>query len=144
MAKHVPDLTVLEKERKALGLRSAGLRYAEIAERLGYANASSARKAVFRGLARSAADEADDLRAIEGERLDKLQSAIWTKALRGDLRAIDTIVRLMGHRAKLFGLEMASKHEVTGADGDAIIVEVLPQLLPSMADTDAQADSADG
>uniref|UniRef100_UPI001B80034B hypothetical protein n=1 Tax=Amycolatopsis pretoriensis TaxID=218821 RepID=UPI001B80034B len=40
-------------------------------------------------------------RALELMRLDRLQAAAWPAVLKGDLRAIDTVVRIISTRAKI-------------------------------------------
>lgn len=50
------------------------------------------------------ADTVNDLRIIESERLDQIQLSIMPEVLKGNLKAIDRMIRIMDHRAKLFGL----------------------------------------
>jgi hypothetical protein len=139
----VPAAETIEKERRALGLRRAGITYDEIARQVGYANASGARKAVMRGLKRTLQDDADATRQLEADRLDRLQAGVWNAAAGGDVQALDRVLKIMDRRAKLLGLDVPAKHELTGPGGGGIIVEVLPELLPSMNDSDAQADAPD-
>jgi hypothetical protein len=142
----IPAAETIEKERRALGLRRAGITYDEIARQIGYSNASGARKAVMRALRRTLQDDADATRQLEAERLDRLQAGVWSAAAGGDVQALDRVLKIMDRRAKLLGLDVPAKHELTGPGGGGIVVEVLPELLPSMTDTDAQADAdqADG
>jgi hypothetical protein len=142
----VPAAETIEKERRALGLRRAGITYDEIARQVGYANASGARKAVMRGLKRTLQDDADATRQLEADRLDRLQAGVWNAAAGGDVQALDRVLKIMDRRAKLLGLDVPAKHELTGPGGGGLVIEVLPELLPSMKDNDdeADADQADG
>lgn len=103
-----------ERERalKALALRREGLPYRDIAERLDWKNEASARSAVTRLLTRIEYDEVAEMRAVEGERLDALQRAVWAAAASGDTEAIKTVLAIMARRARLFGLDMPTKVNV--------------------------------
>lgn len=105
-ARPVPDAEQLQREGQALELRRAGLTYDAIAERLGFANKGGAYKAVKRALQRTLQEPADELRALEVDRLDRLQAAIWPKAMRGDTAAVDRVLRIAERRARLLGLDI--------------------------------------
>jgi hypothetical protein len=93
-----------EKRKKALQLRMAGLAYSEIAATIGWADKSSAFKAVKDELARIPRDDAKALMVMELERLDLLQVSLWGAARNGDNFAVDRVIKIMDHRAKLAGL----------------------------------------
>lgn len=129
-------------DAKACELRRDGLTYDAIALQLGLQHRSSARKAVQRGLLAIVQEPAEELRALELERLDVL----WSKAMEimlrkhyvaqmgsvvhlkvGDVRipllddgpnlkAIEVLVKLQERRAKLVGLDSAAKLEVLTVD----------------------------
>ena len=67
-------LEAIEKQRKALELRKAGVGYVAIAKQLGYAGPSSSFKAVNSALKRTLQEPADEVRRLELERLDALLS----------------------------------------------------------------------
>ena len=92
------------KERQALELRTAGVTYTVIAERLGYSNESGAYKAVQRALTSTLQEPADELRTLETQRLDRMLAAVWEDATEGDVRAVDRVLRIIDQRAKLLGL----------------------------------------
>ncbi len=52
------------------------------------------------------------MRAVEGERLDAMQQAVWAAAISGDTDAIKSVLAIMARRARLFGLNMPAKVEV--------------------------------
>ena len=127
---------VTVRRTKLLELRRKGVRYDDQrVEDLGYNSPSAARKDVVRALEAHRAEEAAEIglyRQQENERLDALLEAAWPRATQPspvfdkernvvgeelDMRAVDTVLRLMDRRAKLNGLDMPVKAEVTGADG---------------------------
>jgi hypothetical protein len=110
---------VREREQKAVDLNKAGYTLERIAEQLGYADVSGAWRAIDRYYERIKARADEHKRAVELERLDRLQVAVWNRALKGDDRAIATVLRLMERRAKLLGLDEAIKvqAQVVNYDG---------------------------
>lgn len=103
---------ITDKERQALELRKAGASFDQIAERLGYSDRSGAHRAVSRALQSVLKEPAEELRALEAERLDRLLLAFWNDALDGDVKAADRVLRIMDQRAKLQGLNMPTKIDV--------------------------------
>ncbi|MGB8379640.1 MAG: hypothetical protein WCG47_00100 [Dermatophilaceae bacterium] len=108
----LPQPAERERALKALALRREGLPYRDIAERLDWKNEASARSAVTRLLTRIEYDEVAEMRAVEGERLDAMQRAVWAAAISGDTDAIKSVLAIMARRARLFGLNMPAKVEV--------------------------------
>ena len=45
-----------------------------------------------------------------------MQAALWTRVLKGDTKAADTVLRLMQRRARLAGLE--GSEQTSGSDVD--------------------------
>jgi hypothetical protein len=127
---------VAERRALLLKLRLQGIRFddPQILQ-LGYTSSASARKDLIRTLEVHRDEEAaaaSVYRQQENERLDALLEAAWPRATEPhpvfdkngelvgqelDMRAVDTVLRLMDRRAKLNGLDMPVKAEVTGADG---------------------------
>jgi hypothetical protein len=147
-----------------LKLRRQGVRYDD--ERildLGYASASSARRDLNRALEEHRDEEAAEAsiyRQQENERLDALLEAAWPRATQPhpvfskdgqivgeeiDMRAVDTVLRLMDRRAKLNGLDMPVKAELSGPDGGAIPLGGTLAELNALIDTAGETNSdADG
>jgi hypothetical protein len=92
-----------ERRRRAVELRLAGASYAQIAERLDYADASGPFRAVARSLSLGEGT-ADQLRELELARLDRLQEGVWPKAVAGRLQAVDAVLAIMRRRSRLLGL----------------------------------------
>ena len=142
----VPSPELIDKEHKVLELRRAGLTWQRIAEQVGYADHTGAYAAYKRAMKRTLQEPADELRQAEIDRLDRLQLAIWPRAMNGDNSSVVTILRIMERRAKLLGLDMPVKiaQEVTVWEGGESIdraVRDLAELLRQNA-ADSPGESA--
>jgi hypothetical protein len=104
--------TVAELERDVCALRSQGVAYAEIAERLGLSGKGQAYRVCQRALRRIPADGVAEMRALEGHRLDVLTTTLWPRVIGGDLGAISTCLKVMERRARLFGLDAGAEPPV--------------------------------
>jgi len=126
----VPSPELVDKEIKVLELRRAGLTWQRIAEETGYADHTGAYAAYKRAIKRTMQQPADELREAELDRIDRLQLALWPKAMKGDNASINTIVRLMERRARLLGLDTPIKiqQDVTTWDGDESIDRAVKDL----------------
>lgn len=99
------SVTAAYRRARSVELALEGnLTYEQIADRVGYAHRGSVSKAISRALKERTVEAVDALRAIELERLDRLQAAIWHQALDGDLAATVLAVRILDKRARLLGL----------------------------------------
>lgn len=126
--KYDPD--VWDKERRVLELRRAGLTFDVIAQEVGYSNASGAHHAYTRAMKRTLVDAgSDELRDLELDRLDRLQRFAWAQATQGNLRAIDTILKIMARRAKILGLDAPIKAEVTTYEAGTEIDREVQRLV---------------
>lgn len=96
---------------RLLTLRTAGMTYTQIAQEMGYADASGARQALLRALDRHEAENAAELRAIENMRLDSdervLRSIITdtNAAPRDRIAAINSRTRVSARRSRMNGLD---------------------------------------
>ncbi|WP_329368761.1 hypothetical protein OG896_24635 [Streptomyces sp. NBC_00669] len=100
------------RRRQALSLRLAGVDLATIADKVGYADGSAAKTAIDRALQDSIArDEAsiDDLRRTALLRYDRLQTAFWGPAMKGDIKAAKIVLDVMAQRARLQGTDAPTK-----------------------------------
>ena len=152
---------VAVRRTKLLKLRREGVRYDDerIAD-LGYSSPDSARKDLKRALEAhrdAEAAEASLYRQQENERLDALLEAVWPRATTPspvfdkegnvishelDMRAVDTVLRLMDRRAKLNGLDMPAKTELTGAGGGPLAVSTAdPEKLAALIAATSRLDS---
>ena len=137
----VPSPELVDKEIRVLELRRVGLTWSRIAEEVGYADHTGAYAAYKRAIKRTMQQPADELREQEVDRIDRLQVAVWPSAMKGDTRAILTIIRLMERRAKLLGLDRPIKIEqdITTWDGNDTIDRAVRELAALLT-----ADNATG
>jgi hypothetical protein len=113
----------LEHQRQALELRRAGLGYEAIGERLGLKKSQSHRL-VTRALEEARAQvtaNADELRAEELSRLDGMLQGLWPRARKGEVSAVDRVLKIAERRAKLLGLDAPEKRELFGKGGTPLV-----------------------
>lgn len=122
-----------EKQRRILELRKAGYTLDQIADELGYADASGVHHALTRTLERTVGEPAQELRALEADRLDEMWRKVWEKLDRGDVGVVETLIRLQARRAKLLGLDVPTlqRHEIeaslrnaTPQETEAAVIEM--------------------
>lgn len=144
-SKKSPEPELLAKENQVIELRRAGITWAKIAEQTGYAGPAGAFRAYQRVAERFIRPNLEELRDMELDRLDRLQAAVWGKALNGDVRSLDAVLRIIDKRAKLLGLdapkEVNLKAEVATYDRDSIDSEVA--RLVALLDSGAQSALVD-
>ena len=102
------DWQAAPRAAQALRLRRLGLTYASIAERVGYANESSARTAVKKACQRIVRDEARELVGWQLDQLDIALSVVLERIQRNDessLWAVDRLVPLLKRQSELMGLD---------------------------------------
>ena len=103
-----------QREAAALELRRLGASYRKIAADLGYRSVASAYDAVARAFARLLpVEDVEAARQVELDRLDLATHRIMSKVSRGELAAIDRLIKLSEQRAKLAGLYAPTKTDLT-------------------------------
>ena len=122
------------KEDRALLFRTEGKGYKQIAQALGYSDASGAAKAVKRALARRPADDVEQARQVEVDRLDALICVLWPKATQGQLFTIDRVLAIMQRRAELLGLDVPKTINVKHT-----LLEEAKQIAEQYGITEAEA-----
>lgn len=99
-------IATAKREAEAVALRLAGANLTEIAKQVGYADPSGAYRAIQKALSiMLPAETRDEALKRELATLDRLQLAMWQPALRGDEKAAGVVLRCIGQRSKLLGLE---------------------------------------
>jgi hypothetical protein len=105
------------RAKQAHEMRLGGFDWDVVAQEIGYTTGEDARQSVKAFLQRAAmrVSEATRKDALDKElqRLDVLQSSCWNQALSGDLKAIETSLKIINTRAKLLGLEQIQVGSVT-------------------------------
>lgn len=102
-------------------LRLAGATWDEIAKALGYQSGPTAHTTVKRHTAQLSKQSAAELMELELERLDMLQLVVWRRARQGDLRAIETVLKIMATRAKYLGLDNGTYESESSAKSTILI-----------------------
>lgn len=141
MANNRSKAETLAMENRVMTLRLAGMQFDQIAEEVGYADASGSYKAYQRVMARTVQPVADEIREEEVRRLDRLISAYWPRALGAggsdpSPKAAEVVYKAMDRRAKLLGLDAPVKQEVevtTYDDTDEVKRQVM-DLVRSLRD----------
>jgi len=126
---------------QVLELRKAGASMRQIAKTLHVA-VSTAHRDLWQALdelAKEQRDKAEPLRQLELERLDRYVLALDGAISQGDPRAIAAAVRIMERRARLFGLDAVTKHEVTGRDGEPLLTLEAVRAVLQASDADGPA-----
>ena len=109
-----------ELRQKALALRRGGATFAGIATKLNIPK-STAHKAVSTAIAILREENRElalELMTLEANRLDALQMGVWSDAVKGDIPAINAVLKIMERRAKLLGLDAPTKVAPTKPRGD--------------------------
>lgn len=110
----------LQRQQAALELRRSGLSYSEIAHRIGIGKTTAHRliEDAIREASATINDEAREMKALELSRLDGMLAGLWTDARRGNVQAVDRVLKIMERRAKLLGLDAPVKVASTTPAGD--------------------------
>jgi hypothetical protein len=141
---NTPSAETIAREQHVLELRRAGASFDKIAQEVNLHSRSDAHKIYKRALARTLMEPAAEIRRLEADRLDRLQLAVWTKALRGDLPAVDRVLRVMERRARLLGLDhadgIAERALALEADKVRLVALAFGKALDSVELTDEQRE----
>lgn len=125
------QIGVAERRREALLLRKAGATYEEIARTVGYPSKGNACRAVKAAIRELTQEPAQEVLALELERLNDMQRGLWLDATRGRVQSVDRVLAIMRQRAVYLGLDKP------GTDRDISAVE---QWLKHMAGGDLTPD----
>lgn len=100
-----------ELAAKVLNLRRAGVQFELIADQLGLT--PQAAKALF-DQALSAHDP-EFQRALEADRLDRLHATLWPRAVKGELDAVDRVLKISERREKVAAVPKTNEHTMRNA-----------------------------
>ncbi len=101
-----------ERQREALELRKVGETYQVIAAKLGYRSRSGAMAAVESALHKTLIEPAEELRTLYTERLNAILTICWPQMLSGDLKAVETVLKVLDRIANLHGLDAPAKLDI--------------------------------
>ncbi len=131
-----------ERRAKCLQMKIAGATWDQIAAALSYSNRAAACKDYLRAMEATQAavtENATLLRQLELARLDRLQAAFWTGALRGDHRAGRVVIDVHRERVKLLGLDAAQRTVDNAVDAWIDHLTTAPSTGLSPGDAEALA-----
>lgn len=106
-------ITVVERRLAAVQMRLKGFSYRQIGEALGV-SPQAASGLVRRELDRHikiTSEEVERMRQLDAARLDAMLLAFWDRAMDGELKAAQIILKVLDQREKLFGLNDPAKLE---------------------------------
>jgi hypothetical protein len=106
-------LEAKQRQVIALEMRKAGASFPEIARELGYRGPSGAFNAVNNAIRDWVAPAAEEVFELEAQRLDRLMLSYWQKALDGEHKSAELVLKIMDRRAKLLGLDAPQRIDVT-------------------------------
>lgn len=98
------------RKGRAIELAMQGMPYDDIAAALGYANRGTAWRVVNKALTERVDGAVEEYRQVELARLDALQVPLWGKAMAGDVRAVDSLLKIIDRRIRLLGLAQVPAH----------------------------------
>lgn len=127
---HATKINAAEKRKRAVELRKAGAPYSRIGEELGVSRqrASKMVKEAMEELKAETVQETENLRQMEAQRLDTLQVGVWSRAVKGDLDALDRVLKISHRRSKMLALDKPNRVEVSGPGGGPIKHQQAPVL----------------
>ena len=76
------------------------------------------------------AERADELRAVEAERLERITEILWPRVLEGDLRAIDRVLRARESFRRLTGLDLTPETTDAGSAATYVLTSGDVSLVP--------------
>lgn len=95
-----------------------------------YANTSSADKAIRSWHARFGFDDPVRIKRLEADRLDRLQRAVWQRAVVGDDTAVLNSLRIQRQRQQLFRLNDAPSSDAQKSGIDALVETMRAKTPP--------------
>lgn len=130
---------VIEQRRaKVATLLTAGVSYRRMAESLGVSLGTIARDVgmlIKQWAKEQSPENRERWRVLELEKLNELEFAINPQAKSGNQGAVDRVLRVMERRAKLLGLDMPTRADITSG-GEPLPIPVI--YLPAIEDTTSE------
>lgn len=122
----------LARDNQALELYLAGATMPQIAQALGYSAVASAYRTVERALMQQVVPATEEVRRAELMRLDGMLRKLQGKINGGDIKAIETALKIMDRRAKYLGLDAPTKAEVTHFSATGHYEQEIAQIVEAM------------
>jgi hypothetical protein len=129
-----PKLTRTQRRLRVLELTQEGYTTRQIGAQLGVSHTLAWRdlKHSLTEYSERESVETTQLRNLEKARLDQLQSAVYPKALEGQVTAVEAVLSIMKRRAALLGLDQPVRVDLSAEVAFHIeeALNVLEQVLP--------------
>jgi hypothetical protein len=133
-----------DKAYQAYRMNLEGQDWDSIARTLGYKTGRSAQVEVREYITKAAVQmdmaRREEVLDIEMRRLDALQAAVWPSAMDGDTKAVDSVLRVMGHRAKLLGLELVAQTQGAVTNNTVVVTGDTQEFIRSLRLVDGNVD----
>jgi len=100
------EVEVHARINRIFEMRKMGYNFSQIAQQLGYADESGPRRLYQRIMEERRAETVDDLRELVNARFDEMIKAVYVRAKKGELGAIDRVLKIEEQRARLMGLNL--------------------------------------
>ncbi|TDD11853.1 hypothetical protein [Nonomuraea diastatica] len=120
-----------ERRYQALQMRIAGVSNAVIAQRLGYSSPQLVSKDITTALKKAAKQEAmaaEELLNLEINRLDRMMASVWPRVLKGEVNAVEAVLKIVNKRASLLGLDLINRNGAADNDMASLLGNMLLQL----------------
>lgn len=129
-----------EITKRCLELRLAGATYEDIGEVVGRHKANVYRR-IKKAIQEIPKSEVEELRALELERLSRVQRSVWRQALEGHMGAVDRVIKISERRSRLLGLDAPQRVDLgaRAVDIESVAREIMGAFegdLPEDAETD--------
>lgn len=118
-----------KREAEVLERLQKGETFEQIAEAVGFKDASGAWRAATRALARIPVAAAEQLRQVDSMRIEKMYLALQPGLARGDVRSVQVAIKLLARRARLHGYDFPARLEVSGRSGESLVSDQLDYEL---------------
>jgi len=102
----------IQEENEALDMKLRGMTDRAIAAQLGVTH-TTVQNRIRAALLRTNAYRADEYRTFMETQLDEMYESLRDKIIEGDTKAIDSALRILDRKAKLYGADAPAQLEVT-------------------------------
>ena len=82
--------------------------------------------------------ELEEMRKLDNARSEELYMGLQPGIRKGDVRAIETGIKVLDHNAKINGYTAAQRHELTGKDGKPLTLVQLLEAVGPIPDEDKE------
>jgi hypothetical protein len=132
-----------ERRRKALEYRSLRMSYQAIADRLYNGHRGNCHRDIQRAFTDITHEPSEMVRHQELELLDTLARAVMTRAMKGEDRAINTILRIQERRSRYLGLDTPVQIESVGDGVINVVFDAAMDVAKGMSKVELTVEQPD-